>query len=110
MGRMSPHAPISSASRRRLAGWLVGSSLGDAERNLFLETLSHTHGRRRRACLAHQCGLCGTRSSQRGVCVPRHESHDEILSRMRLPDQCLHSAEADVRPPRRKSGFDSTPT
>ena len=22
------------------------------------------------------------------------------------PDQCLHSAEADVRPPRRKSGFD----
>src|SRR4029077_958568 len=22
-------------------------------------------------------------------------------------DQCLHSAEADVRPPRRKSGFDS---
>ena len=21
------------------------------------------------------------------------------------PDQCLHSAEADVRPPRRKSGF-----
>ena len=23
-----------------------------------------------------------------------------------LPDQCLHSAEADVRPPRRKSGFD----
>jgi hypothetical protein len=23
-----------------------------------------------------------------------------------LPDQCLHSAEADVRSPRRKSGFD----
>jgi hypothetical protein len=23
-----------------------------------------------------------------------------------VPDQCLHSAEADVRPPRRKSGFD----
>ena len=23
-----------------------------------------------------------------------------------LADQCLHSAEADVRPPRRKSGFD----
>jgi hypothetical protein len=22
-------------------------------------------------------------------------------------DQCLHSAEADVRPPRRKSGFDA---
>src|SRR4249920_3012316 len=25
-------------------------------------------------------------------------------------DQCLHSAEADVRPPRRKSGFDPNPT
>jgi hypothetical protein len=23
-----------------------------------------------------------------------------------LPDQCLHSVEADVRPPRMKSGFD----
>ena len=27
-----------------------------------------------------------------------------------LPDQCLHSAEAVVRPPRRKSGFDPTRT
>jgi hypothetical protein len=26
--------------------------------------------------------------------------------RTALSDQCLHSAEADVRPPRRKSGFD----
>ena len=26
-----------------------------------------------------------------------------------LPDQCLHSAEADVRPPRRKSGFGGWP-
>ena len=45
MGRMSPHAPISSASRRRLAGWLVGSSLRDIERDLVLETLSHTRGK-----------------------------------------------------------------
>ena len=27
-----------------------------------------------------------------------------------LADQCLHSAEADVRPPRRKSGFNLKPT
>ena len=27
--------------------------------------------------------------------------------RTALPDQCLHSAEADVRPPRRRSGFDT---
>ena len=63
MGRMPPHAPISSASRRRLAERLVGSSLRDVERDLVLETLSHTHGRRRRACLAYRCGHCGTRSS-----------------------------------------------
>ena len=30
--------------------------------------------------------------------------------RTALPDQCLHSAEADVRPPRRKSGFDPKQT
>ena len=46
MGRLSPHAPVSSASRRRLARSLVGSSLRDVERDLILETLSHTHGNR----------------------------------------------------------------
>ena len=30
----------------------------------------------------------------------------QLDQRTALPDQCLHSAEADVRPPRRKSGFD----
>jgi hypothetical protein len=30
----------------------------------------------------------------------------QLDQRTVLPDQCLHSAEADVRPPRRKSGFD----
>src|SRR4029077_1500765 len=30
----------------------------------------------------------------------------QLDQRPALPDQCLHSAEADVRPPRRKSGFD----
>ena len=61
MGRML--APISPASHRRFAQRLVGPSLRDVERDLVLETLSHIHGRRRRACLAYQCGLCGTRSS-----------------------------------------------
>jgi len=32
----------------------------------------------------------------------------QLDQRTALPDQCLHSAEADVRPPRRKSGFDPT--
>ena len=30
----------------------------------------------------------------------------QLDQRTALPDQCLHSAEADVRLPRRKSGFD----
>jgi hypothetical protein len=30
----------------------------------------------------------------------------QLDQRTALPDQCLLSAEADVRPPRRKSGFD----
>jgi len=29
----------------------------------------------------------------------------QLDQRTALPDQCLHLAEADVRPPRRKSGF-----
>jgi DNA-binding NtrC family response regulator len=46
MGRMSPHVPISRASRRRLARWLVGSPLRDVERDLVLETLANTRGNR----------------------------------------------------------------
>ena len=33
----------------------------------------------------------------------------QLDQRTALPDQCLHSAEADVRPPRRKSGFVELP-
>src|SRR3981189_1823423 len=33
----------------------------------------------------------------------------QLDQRTALPDQCLHSAEADVRPPRRKSGFGPEP-
>jgi DNA-binding NtrC family response regulator len=46
MGRMIPHAPISSSSRRRLTRWLVGLPLRDVERDLVLETLANTHGNR----------------------------------------------------------------
>jgi DNA-binding NtrC family response regulator len=46
MGRMSPHAPVSSASGRRLARWLVSSPIRDVERDLVLETLANTHGNR----------------------------------------------------------------
>src|SRR3954451_10508500 len=46
MGRLSPHAPISSSSRRRLARWLVGSPISVVERDLILETLALAHGNR----------------------------------------------------------------
>src|SRR6476620_1981287 len=85
MGHMPPTAPISSASRRRLARWLVGTSLRDVERDLVLETLSHTRGNRTAA--AHLLGISVrtlrnkiVEYSAEGVCVPRHESHDDILA------------------------------
>ena len=46
MGHLSLRAPLSTASRRRLARWLVGTSIEDVERDLVLETLSNTHGNR----------------------------------------------------------------
>ena len=78
MGRMPPHAPISSASRRRLARWLVGSSLRDVERDLILETLSQSRGNRTEA--ARLLGVSVrtlrnkiTESSAAGLDIPRHE-------------------------------------
>src|SRR6476660_5162236 len=46
MLRQYPHSPISNASRRRLARWLVGSPVSDVERDLVLEPLVSTHGNR----------------------------------------------------------------
>ena len=85
MGHMPPHAPISPASRRRLARWLVGTSLRDVERDLVLETLSHTRGNRTEAARLLGISVRTLRNkiveySAEGVCVPRHESPDEILA------------------------------
>ena len=78
MERMLPHAPISSASRRRLARWLVGSRLRDIERDLVLETLARTHGNR--TVSAHLLGFSVRTLRNKlaeyyaeGVHVPRHE-------------------------------------
>jgi DNA-binding NtrC family response regulator len=74
----SPHAPISGASRRRLARWLVGSPIRDIERDLILETLSSTHGNR--SASARLLGVSVrtlrnkiTEYSAEGVDVPRCE-------------------------------------
>ena len=45
-----------------------------------------------------------TKHSARLIALSRIAQLDQ---RTALPDQCLHSAEADVRPPRRKSGFET---
>ena len=44
--RTPPRSHISSASRRRLARYLVGSPIRDIERDLVLETLASTDGNR----------------------------------------------------------------
>ena len=51
--------------------------------------------------------IAASKSVSRHIALSRIGQLDQ---RTALPDQCLHSAEADVRPPRRKSGFDPTET
>ena len=79
MGRLSPHAPISSSSRRRLARWLVGSPLSVVERDLILETLAHTHGNRTASARLLGVSVRSLRNkiseySAEGFHIPRHES------------------------------------
>ena len=81
MGRMSPHAPVSSASRRRLARWLVGLPISVVERDLILETLAHTH--ENRTLSARLLGVSVrtlrnkiTEYSAEGFHIPSHESRD----------------------------------
>ena len=86
MGRMSPHTPVSSASRRRLARWLVGSPLRDVERDLVLETLANTHGNRTVSARLLGISLRTVRNkiteySADGSDVPRHESRTDIQHR-----------------------------
>jgi DNA-binding NtrC family response regulator len=52
MLRQYPHSPLSDASRRRVARWLVGLPVRDVERDLVLETLASTHGNRTAAARA----------------------------------------------------------
>jgi DNA-binding NtrC family response regulator len=84
MRRMPPHAPVSSASRRRLARWLVGSYLRDVERDLILETLTHTHGNRTASARLLGISVRTLRNkiaeySAEGLCVPCRQIRDESL-------------------------------
>jgi DNA-binding NtrC family response regulator len=84
MERISPNAPITGSSRRRLARWLVGSPLSVVERDLVLETLAHTHGNR--TLSAQLLGLSVrtlrnkiTEYSGQGIDIPAHEKPRSAL-------------------------------
>ena len=77
MGRMLAHAPISCASRRRLARWLVGSPIRDVERDLVLETLANTDGNRTESARLLGVSVRTLRNriaeyAADGIDVPRH--------------------------------------
>jgi DNA-binding NtrC family response regulator len=79
MVRISPHAQISCASRRRLARWLVGSPIRDIERDLVLETLVNTHGNRTASARLLGVSVRTLRNkineySAEGINVPRCEN------------------------------------
>lgn len=81
MGHLSPHAPISPASRRRLARWLVGTLVADVERDLVLETLHNTSGNRTASARLLGVSIRTLRNkikgySAEGVDVPRRENWD----------------------------------
>jgi DNA-binding NtrC family response regulator len=77
MGRTSPLTPISHASRRRLARWLVGSPLRDVERDLVLETLANTDGNRTESARLLGMSIRTLRNriaeyAADGIEIPRH--------------------------------------
>ena len=83
MQRLSPHAQISSSSRRRLARRLVGSPIRVVERDLILETLAHTHGNRTTSARLLGVSVRTLRNkineySAEGLDIPHHESRDKI--------------------------------
>ena len=82
MERLSPHAQISSSSRRRLARWLVGLPISVVERDLILETLAETHGNRTVSARLLGVSVRTLRNkiseySAEGFHIPRHESRDK---------------------------------
>jgi hypothetical protein len=82
MERLSPHAQISSSSRRRLARWLFGLPISVVERDLILETLAGTHGNRTVSARLLGVSVRTLRNkiseySAEGFHIPRHESRDK---------------------------------
>ena len=92
MERLSPHAQISSSSRRRLARWLVGLPISVVERDLILETLACNHGNRTVSARLLGVSVRTLRNkiakySAEGFHIPSHESRDKILR----PETMVHT-------------------
>src|SRR3981189_1601043 len=88
---MFPHALISSASRRRAAGGLVGLRIRDVERDLVLETLAHTHGNRTVSARLLGVSVRSLRNkiseySAEGFHIPSHESRGKSAETMVPPN------------------------
>ena len=90
------HGYVGSAPELRSA--VVALSLGGLRRKIEIAMLPDDVGR----AAARRSRRAGTAPAA-GVGAAKIAQLDQ---RTALADQCLHSAEADVRPPRRKSGFD----
>src|SRR6476659_6634947 len=103
MERLSPHAQISSSSRRRLARWLVGLPISVVERDLILETLAGTHGNRTVSARLLGVSVRTLRNkiseySAEGFHIPRHESRDKSAEIVEAGDRLRQRGRASSSP------------
>ena len=116
--QVSQQYPRTRIGKRRCCGWKRRASLGrrvpSGPMGPFLAWLRNRfQASRPKAAAAAEltapvcrwdaCWAGRTEAFGRGLLA-------QLDQRTALPDQCLHSAEADVRPPRRKAGFDAKAT
>ena len=94
-GRLFRHCERSKGIHRTTAKTWIAPSLRSSR--------SRSDHRPQSACVAFGATVFGTIDRRQ---AGRIAAIAGAIGAQRLPDQCLHSAEADVRPPRRKSGFD----
>jgi hypothetical protein len=103
----SPHAPISYASRRRLARCLVGSPLREIEQDLVLETLANTRGNRTESARLLGVSVRTLRNkineyTARGIDIPRRGTRVRIVSTDGIetaPANSIGVAEAPIAEP-----------
>jgi hypothetical protein len=101
-----PGQNVRGKSKSRLKRWICTKPAGSRRRVLSLGHRSFEHER-----TGTRDAAFGTLENRGARGCPCDLSKIAQLDQgTALPDQCLHSAEADVRPPRRKSGVDPSAT